>query len=331
MSNPRDYYEVLGVSRQASADEIKAAYRKLARTLHPDVNKAPDAAERFGELQRAYEALSDPEKRKLYDQFGHAGVDPRVAGGAQSGWPGGAGPGGGTYTWTNVGGGRGGVPFDDVDLGSIFEDMFGGAARGAGGRPGAGFGSRARARSRSARGHDLAREIEVGFEEAVRGGTRSIRVSRGGSSQTIDVKIPPGTADGAKLRVRGAGRPSAGGGGAGDLILTVKVAPHPVFSREGDDLVVELPITIAEAALGAKVRIPTLGKPATLTVPPGTSSGQRLRLKGQGVPKKSGGAGDLHARVKIVGPKKLSKDDQDALRRLGEKLTSPRTGPHWPG
>lgn len=326
MADTRDYYEVLGVGRSASAEEIKKAHRRLARELHPDVNKASDAAEKFAELQRAYEVLSDAEKRKTYDRFGHAGVDATVGGGAASGWPGGVPP-QATYTWSNVGGrpgpsGRaGGV--SDADMGSIFEELFGG-----GGGLG-GFGAQAQQRSRPSRGRDINREIKIDFMKAIEGGTESLRVRRGGSMQTIDVKLPRAAKDGAKLRVRGAGMPSEGTGSPGDLILTLRIKPHPVFTREGEtDLVVEVPLTIVEATLGAKVRVPTLKGKVDLTIPPGTSSGQRLRLRGQGV--SSGGkTGDLYAVVKIVAPKKLSGSDRKTLTELSAKLDSPRKGPDW--
>lgn len=333
MAAPRDYYEVLGVSRSASADEIKKAHRRLARELHPDINKASDADERFSELQRAYEVLSDAEKRKTYDRFGHAGVDATVGGGAASGWPGGASP-RGTYTWSNVGGrpsgrragGAGGV--SDFDVGSIFEEMFGGGGGGAGSGFG-GFGAQAKQRSRAARAPDINREIEIDFMKAVRGGTESLRIRRGGSMQTIDVKIPEAARDGAKLRIRGAGAPSDGAGSPGDLILTLKIKPHPIFRREGEhDIAVDLPLTIVEATLGAKVKVPTLDGSAQLTVPPGTSSGQRLRLKGQGAGADSK-AGDLYAVVRIVAPKNLTGADRDKLAELGAKLPSPRTGKGW--
>jgi curved DNA-binding protein len=324
MATERDYYEVLGVARSASDDEIKRAYRKLAREKHPDVNKATNAAEQFGEIQRAYEVLSDGDKRKRYDRLGHAGVD---GANASQQW-GGGGPRQGTYTWTNVGGPGGAGGASDFDVHSIFEEMFGGRARG-GGAPG-GFGSQARAKSRGTRGRDVTREVTVDFLDAVRGSTTSIRVRRGGSMQTIDVTIPPGSKDGAKLRVRGSGSPSPGGGVPGDLILTVRVTPHPHFRWDGDNLLVDLPLTIVEATLGAKIHVPTLRGSAELTIPPGTSSGQRLRLRGQGVPGASGAAADLYATVRVVAPKNVSAADRRTLTDLASRLESPRSGKDWP-
>lgn len=329
MADPRDYYEVLGVGRTASAEEIKKAHRRLARELHPDMNKSPDAAKKFAELQRAYEVLSDPEKRKTYDRFGHAGVDATVGGGAASGWPGGAGPRHATYTWTNVGGRPGaGAPgnVSDFDIGSIFEEVFGGRGGGSGF---GGFGAQAQQRSRPTRGRDIQREIEIDFMTAVEGGTESLRVRRGGSMQTIDVKIPAGSKEGAKLRIRGAGMPSDATGSPGDLILTLRIKPHPIFRREtGNDLALDLPLTIVEATLGAKVRVPTLKGHATLTVPPGTSSGTRMRLKGQGIAGE-GKPGDLYAVIEIVAPKNLSAADREKLTEIGKKLDSPRSGREW--
>ena len=330
MAQPRDYYSVLGVGRSATPDEIKKAHRRLARELHPDINKSPDAAEKFAELQRAYEVLSDPEKRKTYDRFGHAGVDANVGGGAASGWPGGAGPGRGTYTWSNIGGrpraGHAGV--SDFDVGSIFEEVFGGRA-GAGPGGFGGFGAQAQQRSRPARGRDITRPIDVDFMTAIEGGAESLRIRRGGSMQSIDVKIPRGAKDGTRLRVRGAGMPSEGNGSPGDLLLTLKIKPHPIFRRESDrDLAVDLPLTIVEATLGAKVRVPTLKGHAELTIPPGTPSGQRLRLRGQGV-HADGKPGDLYVVAKIVAPENLSAADRERLAALGNKLENPRTGPDW--
>lgn len=289
----RDWYSVLGVERGASPDEIKAAYRKLARKHHPDVNKSPDAQEKFSELQEAYETLSDPEKRKLYDRFGHAAES------AGFGHAGGGG-GGAHYTWSNV---AGGDPFGEEDLGSVFESIFG--ARGQG------FGGRARGPTR-ARGGDVRHTITVDFETAARGGERSLELSRGSERKTISVKIPRAVVDGTKLRVRGEGSPGPGGGPPGDLIVTVHVMPHPTLrrgtGRSGEasdtlDLTTDLSISVADACLGASVPVRTLEGEVSLTVPPGTSSGSRLRLKGRGLESGTGRRGDLYALVKIEAPK----------------------------
>jgi curved DNA-binding protein len=323
MPAQRDYYEILGVARGATEDEIKAAYRKLARQLHPDVSKAPDAAEKFREATEAYDVLSDPDQRKKYDRFGHAG--PGMGGGAHAG-----GTAGGRQ-WSHI-------DPEHMDLGSIFEEMFGGGARrggspfgGFGGMGGGGVGNRARAQSQPARGRDLVREVDVDFMTAALGGSVSLRVRRGGAMQSIDVKIPKGADNGQKLRVRGAGAPSAGGGPPGDLILTVKVQPHPLFQRDGLDVTLELPLTIAEAALGATVTVPTLsGKKATLTIPPGTSSGSKLRLRGQGLSETSVKAGDLIVIAKVMAPKSLSENDRKMLEELAPRLEPVREGSRWP-
>jgi len=328
MAKQRDYYEVLGVARTASDQEIKSAYRKLARELHPDINKAKDAAERFNEVQQAYEVLQDAEKRKAYDRYGHdapgfgfgAGPEGASGGGRRA-----------HYSWTNVGGESSeGRDFGDADFGSIFEEIFGAeGARAAGGPFGKGFGSQAKARSKPSRGRDVTHDITVDFMTAALGGTETLRVQRGGTTQTIDVTIPRAIKDGSKLRIRGAGSPSAGGSTAGDLILTVHIGAHPVFKRNELDLMIDLPLTIAEATLGTTVSVPTLTGKAELTVPAGTNSGQRLRLRGQGLRAESGETGDFLATIKIVTPTGLSEADQQALRSIGQKQPSPRVGPGW--
>jgi len=334
MAKKRDYYKVLGVDRNATADQIKSAYRKVARQLHPDVNKAPDASERFAEAQEAYDVLSDPEKRKVYDRIGHEAYTSGGAAagaGARSGAH--RGPGGATYTWSNVGGGGFGGANDEFDLddiSSIFEGLFGGG-RGSGfggGRSEVGAG---RARARSARGRDIASEIQVPFETALQGGKQTVRISRGGSPQTIDVTIPKSTEDGARLRIRGAGQPSAATGPAGDLILTIRVAPHPLFRREELDISLDLPVTIAEATLGATVSVPTPTGSVQLKVPPGSASGSKLRLRGRGVETQDGRRGDLYAVIKIVAPKpaELTDADRDALEKIGQRLPNPRKGQGW--
>jgi DnaJ-class molecular chaperone len=260
----RDYYDVLGVSKGASADEIKKAHRKLARQYHPDMNKSnsPATTEKFKEVQEAYDVLSDPEKRKAYDQFGHAGVD----GGAGAGGPGGdpfeafrrgagRGPGNGRRQWRpnpNVTV----EDFDPSDLGAggnfgeIFEQLFG--ARG--GAPGgaAGFGGRAGGRGRPqpmepARGEDVEHEVTLSFEQAARGTTLPLQISRDGRVETIEVKIPAGVKDGSRVRIKGRGQQTSGGGEAGDLYIVTRVHPHPYFRRDGLDILLDLPVSAYEA------------------------------------------------------------------------------------
>lgn len=310
MPASRDHYDVLGVSRTASADEIRSAHRRLARQHHPDLSKEAGAAERFNEIQRAYEILSDPEKRKKYDQFGDAAFDP---GAAASGHAGG-----------------GGAPWQEMDpeamrdiFGDIFGDGFGG---------GAGPGRR-RARGRAPRptpGPDREFELAIGFAVAANGGTEQLRMrSADGSTETIDVKIPAGVADGSKLRVRGRGEAGFHGGPRGDLILTVRTGAHPWFTRDGLDLSVDVPITIAESALGATVEVPLLKGRVKLKVPAGTSSGAKLRVRGKGITDAKGSSGDLYAVISIAAPKELSEDDRAALESIAVRLPDPRASLAW--
>lgn len=301
MPTSRDHYEVLGVSRSASAEEIRSAHRRLARQHHPDLNKEAGSAERFNEIQRAYEILSDPEKRKKYDQFGDAAFDPAA------------------------GGGQGGTNWQEMDpdsmrdiFGDIFGDAFGGGSRRTRTRP-----------PRPTAGPDRDFEISIGFATAALGGTEQLRLRGSDAVETIDVRIPAGVADGAKLRVRGRGEPGQHGGPRGDLILTVRIGAHPWFTRDGLDLAVEIPITIAEAALGATIEVPLLQGSAHLKVPPGTSSGARLRLRGKGITDSKGKSGDLHAVIAIAAPKDLSESDRASLTDLSTRLGDPRAGKPW--
>jgi DnaJ-class molecular chaperone len=319
MPAPRDYYEILGVGRGASDAEIKAAHRRLARQYHPDLNKEPGAGEKFNEAQQAYEVLSDPEKRQRYDQFGHAGVEGAAAAGG--GGPGGFG--GGGAAWQQM---------DPERMQEIFGDIFGEAFRGQGGDGGFGGGRvrGGRGRARPVAGEDREIELAIGFAVAANGGVERLRLRGGeGGGESIEVRIPAGVEDGAKLRVRGKGLPGLHGGPAGDLLLTIRVGPHPWFSREGLDLSVTVPITIAEAALGASVEVPLLKGTATLKVPAGTSSGQRLRLRGKGIVDAKGRAGDLHVILSIAAPKELAEADRAALASMAGRLPDPRAGAPW--
>lgn len=306
----RDYYEVLGVKRSASQEEIRAAYRKLAREFHPDVNKSPDAQEKFAEVQSAYDVLGEPDKRAQYDRFGRAGA--AQAAGAGNG---------GHYSWSNVGGrGGGGADFDLDDMGSVFESLFGGG--GASSRGGRTQRGRARERARPT----AQAELDISFVTMARGGTARVPVRRSGKATTIEVSIPKAIADGTKLRV-------AGGGGEPDLILTIRVGKHPLYRREGVlDLELDLPLTYAEAALGKEIGVPTLEGEVFITVPAGTKSGKRLRLRGRGLTDPKGTSGDLYAAVQIVPPPAdaLNDDDRAALERLGGLGPGPRTSPPWP-
>jgi DnaJ-class molecular chaperone len=327
----RDYYEVLGVSRSASADEIKTAYRKLARKYHPDLNPGNKTAEeRFKELQEAYDTLSDPENRKLFDKYGENWRAVKQGGGAPPpGWEGArtaGGPAGGGFDFSGfdfgAGAGGSGAGFD------IFEEMFG-RARGARGR-------------RRERGEDVEAQLEISLEEAHRGGRRTLQMqvaeicpacngtgvvadktcqTCGGSGQvlkpkTIEVNIPAGVRDGSTVRLAGQGGAGMNGTQPGDLYLRIRLRPHPVFTVRGDDLEIELPIAPWEAALGTKVEVPTIDGKVDLTIPAGAQSGQRLRLRGQGLNKRGGGRGDEYVRLKIVVPKESSAEE----RRLFEEL-----------
>jgi DnaJ-class molecular chaperone len=316
----RDYYVVLGVPRTASDKEIKAAYRKLARKHHPDVNPGDKQAEaRFKEIGEAYAVLSDADKRRKYDRWGRdwerieqaqaAGVD---IGGA---WrPPGGGARSRTYTGTRpVGTGRGGSgsPFETDDLGDLFEQLFGGSV-----------GGRARVRSTARRGTDIEQPVELTLEEAYAGTRRTFQVqdTRTGNVRSVEVKIPAGAYDGLRVRVAGQGNAGSGGGSPGDLYLTVKVRPHALFERDGDDLRVKVPTPLYTAVLGGEVMVPTpRGARLALKVPPETQNGQRIRLAGQGMPRLQGsGRGDLYAEVAVQVPKDLSGRERQLFAELAK-------------
>ncbi len=316
----RDYYEVLGISRGASDEDIRKAYRALARKFHPDVNKGPDATAKFAEIQEAYDVLSDAGKRRQYDQFGTVSDGARGAGSP--------------FNWQSAASSSG-SKFED------FEDMFDAFF---GGQGGAGMGgpfaeAAARSRGKATRGRAAGREepstierdLEVTFMTAVRGGTETLRVSEDGQYKTVEVKVPKGIADGARLRVRVSGET--------ELILRVRVGGHPLFRRGREDgaeagvlnLYLDLPLTIAEATLGAEVSVPTLEGSVNMMVPAGSGSGRKLRLRGKGIADAAGNTGDLFAVLKIVTPdgSVLSAEDRAALERISARGGSPRSGPEW--
>jgi DnaJ-class molecular chaperone len=316
----QDYYEVLGVGRRASEDDIKRAYRRLAKKHHPDRNRHdPKAEERFKEVQEAYDVLGDAEKRSLYDRFGHAGVNSSASG---------AGPGGGGGNrWSSGAPGGFGVNFDDLKGGgfgvdSIFERFFG-----AGGGP-----SASRSAPRSAVDQAVEHPIQLSFEEAVKGVTKPIVVSGPGmGQQSIDVKIPPGVDEGSKIRVRGKGSPPSNHGPAADLILVISVSPHRFFRRDGMDIYLDVPVTFVEAALGTKITLPTLDGPTSVTVPPGTGSGKRLRLQGKGVTGPGQDRrGDQYCVIQVAAPAELSDKQRELLEQLqATGLEDPRLDRGW--
>ncbi|NOZ41076.1 MAG: J domain-containing protein [Planctomycetes bacterium] len=316
-----DYYATLGVGRTASDEEIQTAYRQLARQYHPDLN--PDdakAKKKFQEVQNAFEVLNDSKKREMYDRYGSA---------YESVGPGGPGPApgpGGVPPWANSGGSGPGVDINIEDLfgggGGGFSDLF------------KNFGQRGKRTTRRAaptRGSNIDYELTVPFTTAVLGGEAQIAVQLPeGRTETIQVKIPVGIEDGKKIRLRGQGNPSPNGGPDGDLMIKITAAPHPHFRRQGKRLDVRVPITLAEAIAGAKIDLPTPHGTITLTVPPGTSSGAKLRLKGQGVKSAKGAAGDLFAELQIVLPKNIGKEDREQLETIAAKYAeNPRTELKW--
>jgi len=362
MASKKDYYEVLGVKKDASSDEIKKAFRRLARKHHPD---AGGSEERFKEINEAYEVLSDEEKRSQYDQYGQyfAGGVPPGAGGAGGAWPGAAGGPGAGFTYTNV---------DLGDLGDLFGEFFsGGGARGA------------TSAKQPRRGRDLTYEIMLSFDEALRGVSTKVEVQRaekcptckgtgarpgtspatcptcggtgrtsqgqgmfafsrecprcGGTGQIIEnpcaicrgagrvvklkpvtVNVPAGATDGGKLRFKGKGEPGEAGGPPGDLYVVTHIKPHPYYAREGANVVMELPVSVSEAALGTEITIPTPdGQRVKLKVPAGTQDGQVVKLSSKGAPRlNKKGKGDLKVRLKVVVPKKLSNEQKELLQKL---------------
>jgi curved DNA-binding protein len=309
--NHKDPYEILGVSRTASEDEIKRAYRRLAKQHHPDRNPGDKSAEdKFKEVQAAYEVLGDAQRRAQYDRFGAGGPTPDF------------------QTWTT----GGPSPFEGIsfdfdsvgDLRSIFEQFF---RRPRGPRP-----TRRATRRPAPRGADLEHTTELSFEEAGHGTRREIRLNAagpGGRSERIEFRIPAGVSDGQRIRVKGKGQD--GPGGRGDLMIRCRVRPHAYFRRDGNDVLLDLPLSLAEAVLGAKIDVPTLDGVTRVTIPPGTSGGVKLRLRGRGIQPRSGTPGDMYIVTRVMVPKEVSPDAQKLVRQLAEELKqSPRAGLNWP-
>jgi curved DNA-binding protein len=323
----RDYYEVLGVARDATPEAIKKAYRSLARKHHPDVNPGDKAAEKqFKEVQQAYDVLSDTEKRSLYDRYGAAGFQGMGAAGPRtsaSEWTARFGePGGETVDFSEFfgsfgqQGGFGGEPGAEGGAG-IFEDLLGRMR-----------GGRGAAKPRG--GRSVEASLSIPFLTAVRGGETSIEVQRGdGRRESLVVKIPPGVDTGARLRLKGQGEPGPKGTPAGDMTIEITVEPHPYFKRDGRNLQVEVPVSVSEAVLGAKIEVPSLDGMKSMTIPPGSSSGQKLRLKGQGVPASGGKPeGDLFVVLKITVPKNIDEAGKRLIQEFADhvKQQNPRAG-----
>jgi len=315
----RDFYEILGVSKGASDEEIKKAYRKLAMKHHPDRNKGrKDAEAHFKEAKEAYEVLSDKEKRAAYDRFGHAGVDPSMAAGA------GAGAGAGfdfnevfrqarSRRGSGAGspGGEGAENFEGFQFEGNPEDIFEGL-----------FGGGGRRASRPRQGADLTYRMNISLEQSAHGAETMITVpGEDGHSHTLEVKIPAGIREGQKIRLAGRGRPGHSGGPPGDVLVEIHIDSHPRFEREGDNLVTRATISQPQAALGAEIEVSTLDGHVTMTIPPGTQPGRRFRLRGKGVKgMKSGEFGDLFVQVQVETPTHLNSEQQSLYRQLEASL-----------
>ncbi len=326
----KNYYETLGVKKSASTEDIRKAFRKLARKYQPDVNPGnKQAEEKFKEISEANDVLSDPKKRKIYDQVGYYSdnIDPETAeayarAGRNPGGGGGAGFGAGGFggfPGAGFPGAQREVHFDfggDAEGGGGFRDIFSGIF--------SGFGGRTEPQGPTP-GTDVEYQASIPFWTAIRGGTLRLNLQRPGETgmhtEPLELRIKPGTRDGQRIRIPGRGNPGQRGAGAGDLYIITKIEPHPVFRREGDDIHVEVPIMPWEAALGSKVEVPTIDGRAQLRVPPGTQSGQKLRMRGRGVKSatKEGTQGDEIVEIKIVVPKVPNVEAKEVWQQL-EKL-----------
>jgi len=284
----KDYYAILGVPRNASQEEIKRAYKKLARKYHPDINKEPGAEEKFKEINEAYAVLSDPEKRKIYDQYGTAKAPPPPP------------PGG--FRWEGVEG------FGPEDFSDFFKTLFGFGGMGFEDLFGAGT-----VRRGPRRGRDFEAEIQIPLELAYRGGKQVLDLG----GERVEVTIPPGIREGQRLRLAGKGGP---GQPPGDLYLTVRLLPSPTFRLEGYDVYTTVDVPAPIAVVGGKVRVPTLDGPVEVTIPPRTQAGKKLRLRGKGWPKPGGGRGDQYVEVRITIPEHPTPEEERLYRELAKLL-----------
>jgi curved DNA-binding protein len=327
----KDYYATLGVPKTATDKELKQAYRKLARKHHPDVNPGDKGAEaKFKEINEAYEVLGDAEKRRKYDELGanwrmyeqaQQQGQPFPGGSPFGGFGGGGGEGG---TWTiNMGGPGGYRTMSEEEMRDMFgtEDPFSDFFKTffGGGGPAGGQEGRARGRApRSQRGRDIESEAELTLEEAYHGAMRRISITLGGHARSIDVRIPPGVKDGSRVRAAGEGETGSGGAASGDLFLRVRIKPHPVFERKGDDLHVKVPIPVTTAVLGGEAQVPTITGSVRLKIPETTQPGQVFRLKGHGMPivGKGDAKGDLYATADVQLPRAVTKDQKQAWEQV---------------
>ncbi len=315
MQRSDDFYQVLGVGAGASQDEIKRAYRALAKKYHPDRNPEDASAEtKFKQVQEAYTVLRDPKKRGEYDQYGAAGV------GQWHTTP----QGQRVYEW----GGDSNINAEDL------EDLMG--AFGQSGRASIFdqfFGQKNRSVQPPTRGRDEIKEVSLSFEQAANGANITVRLrsKQNGKAETLDVKIPPGVEAGQKIRLRGRGHPGGSGGPAGDLLFECAIQSHPYFYRKGPDLYVDVPVSVAEATLGAKIEVPSLDGKTMLSLPSGVPSGTKLRLKGRGLPRQNGnGQGDQYVVVQIVPSKSLTEEEMEFFQeQLDNQATNPRQGCGW--
>lgn len=300
MASAPDYYKTLGVSRSATEDEIKKAYRKLARTHHPD---AGGSEEKFKEINEAYEVLSDAKKRKLYDQYGTADAQKIPFGGGAGG--------AGFGSWADI---LESIRHGEGAFGGNWDvsDIFGGG-QGFGGFGGAGFGGQ----PRPAKGRDMNVTLNVSFQEAFDGCTKkvSVKVPGATAAETLDVKVPAGAVDGGRVRFRGKGAEGANGGPAGDLLVTTRISPHPLFSRSGADVLLSVPVTVAEAALGASIVVPAPdGSKIRIKVPAGTQDGAEMKVSGKGaVDVKAGGTGALLITIHVEVPRTMTPEQEQAM------------------